>query len=507
MPRSTGLASSLLILVADDIPATRLQLTDMLKGLGHEVLAVDSGQAALKAVDQSSPDLVLLDLLMPGLDGFEVASRLRESVTERWLPVIVMSSLEGEEHLIYAHSNGADDYLVRPVSPNMLQAKLHHYARVLGMQNRLAGLVHRQRVIHDNIMDAVITMDEFGVIQESNLAASKLLGRSQKPLAMQACEVVLGETLIDLLNIKETKLVRKDGDEFPAELVWSSWRERGRMQYTLVIHDLTERRRIERMKDEFLATVSHELRTPLTSVMGALGLIASGAAGTLPKSAVDLADVARRNGERLGRLIDDVLDLTKLEGNQMVLHLRETFLPDLLFESVNAIQAYADTTGVRLSLTVQETCPGVHIDGDRFLQVMANLLSNALKHSSQGDVVKVSLTWLDGRVTVSVKDTGPGVDPHFRSRMFEKFSQADGTDERPQGGTGLGLYVSRLFIERMGGFISCESSPGQGALFSVNFPVRPAQKAQDARVLSSVEPDAATHEQLTLNKSGQRRQI
>ena len=165
MPKSVVPAQRLYILVADDIPSSRTQLTDMLKGLGHQVIAVDSGEAALSAVEQSAPDLVLLDLLMPGLSGFEVARRMRESVTDRWVPVIVMSSLEGEEHLIYAHSSGADDHLVRPVSPAMLEAKLRHYARVLGMQNRLVGLARRQKVINDNIMDAVITFDETGVVR------------------------------------------------------------------------------------------------------------------------------------------------------------------------------------------------------------------------------------------------------------------------------------------------------------------------------------------------------
>lgn len=474
MPSSVQAANKLQILVADDISATRLKLCDMLKSLGHQVMAVQSGQEVLDAVPKAQPDLVLLDLLMPGLDGFEVVQRLRGVVTDRWLPVIVMSSLEGEEHLIYALSQGADDYLVRPLSSSMLNAKLRHYGQVLGMQNRLAALARRQTVIHDNIMDAVITMDEFGVIQESNVAASKLLGRGQTPLSGQSCETVLGESLIDLLRMTETKLLRGDGRPFPAELVWSSWRELGRMHYTLVIHDLTERRRIERMKDEFLATVSHELRTPLTSVMGALGLLASGASGDLPATALELADVARRNGERLGKLIDDVLDLTKLEGNQMVLHMRETALSELLVEAVRTNQAYADPTGVRLQLFMQASCPSVVLDADRFLQVMANLLSNAVKHSKQGDKVKVHLRWSPEQVDILVKDSGPGVDPEFRSRMFEKFSQADGTDQRPQGGTGLGLYVSRLFVERMGGSISCDSVPGKGATFRLIFPLGPS---------------------------------
>ena len=471
MPQSVVPSQRLHILVADDIPSSRTQLTEMLKSLGHQVMAVDSGEAALRAVSQASPDLVLLDLLMPGMTGFDVAQTLRDTVTERWLPVIVMSSLEGEQHLIYAHSSGADDYLVRPVSPSMLDAKLRHYARVLGMQNRLAGLARRQKVINDNILDAVVTLDELGVIRECNQAASRLLAGANGQLPGQVAEVVFGDALVSLLHVTTTTLVSGDGREFPAELVWSSWREQGRMQYTLVIHDLTERRRIERMKDEFLATVSHELRTPLTSILGALGLISSGLAGTLPKQVTEMAAIAKRNGERLGKLIDDVLDLTKLEGGQMVFNPRACDLGDLLMEAVNGIKPYADTEGVNLILGAMENCPPVRIDPDRCLQVLANLLSNALKHSNRGDAIRVQLTFDDHLAVIKIKDKGPGVDPDFRQRMFEKFSQADATDQRPQGGSGLGLYVSRLFVERMGGRIFCESRPGAGATFGVEFPL------------------------------------
>lgn len=481
MPKSVFPAQRLHILVADDIPSSRKQMTDMLQSLGHQVVAVDSGEAALRAVVESSPDLVLLDLLMPGLSGFEVAQKMREMVTDHWVPVIVMSSLEGEQHLIYAHSSGADDYLVRPVSPGMLEAKLRHYARVLGMQNRLVGLARRQKVINDNIMDAVVTFDEKGVIRECNQAAFRLLAGPSRPLTGQPAEQALGASMVDLMHNNVTTLTRGNGQEFPAELVWSSWREKGRMQYTLVIHDLTERQRIDRMKDEFLATVSHELRTPLTSVLGALGLISSGMAGTLPQAVVEMAAIAKRNGERLGKLIDDVLDLTKLEGGQMVLYVRSSNPYALLMDAVDGIKAAADVDDVKLSVSGTRPCPPIKVDPDRFLQVMANLLSNALKHSEAGDTIWVRLSCVDQLVKISVRDEGPGVDPDFRKRMFEKFSQADATDQRSQGGSGLGLYVSRLFVERMGGRIFCDSRLGSGATFTVEFPVADDEVGQTTR--------------------------
>ena len=464
-------AHVLQILVADDIEASRLQLCEMVRKSGHAAHGVGSGTAAVAQVLQQTPDLVLLDLLMPDMDGFEVTQKLRALVTDRWLPVIVTSSLEGEEHFIHALQRGADDYLVRPINPVLLDAKLRHYARVLGLQSRLAMLAQRQRDIHDNILDAVITMDGNGTIEESNLAAMRIFGNGSSRLDGQHCETVLRTPLSDLLGLREMSITRSDGTRFPAELALSQWSEAQRVRYTMVIRDLTEQRHIDRMKDEFLATVSHELRTPLTSVLGALGLLASGAAGALPKAAIPLAEVAKRNGERLSRLIDDILDITKLEGNQMVLHLRPTGLDSLLQEAMTANMGYAQRSGVKLDIEVKPDSPPVRIDADRFLQVMANLLSNAIKHSTASDTVSVSLAWTPTQVRVRVRDRGPGIDPQFRSRMFEKFSQADTSDRRAQGGTGLGLYITRMLVDRMGGRIDVDSAPDQGATFFVEFPV------------------------------------
>ncbi|MFZ4478373.1 MAG: ATP-binding protein [Rhodoferax sp.] len=470
MPSPMTVTPVLRILVADDIGASRQHLCALVQELGHQAHGVASGAAALQQVLESSPDVVLLDLLMPGMDGFEVTQRIRELVTDRWLPVIVTSSLEGEEHFIHALSRGADDYLLRPISPGLLQAKLRHYERVLGLQSRLAALAQRQRDIHDNILDAVITFAADGLIDDSNLAAARMFGRNQVRLSGQQAASALGAPLPDLLSQRELSLRRSDGSLFAAELALSEWDEQGSVRYTLVVRDLTERRHIDRMKDEFLATVSHELRTPLTSVIGALSLLASGAAGELPRAAMPLAEVAKRNGERLSRLIDDILDLTKLEGNQMVLQLRAMSLDPLLREAITANQAYAERAGVVLIEDIADASPMVRVDGERFLQVMANLLSNAVKHSAGGDRVTVRLDWSDSQVRVSVRDRGPGVDPQFRSRMFEKFSQADGSDRRAVGGTGLGLYISRMLVERMGGDIGVDSTPGEGATFSVALP-------------------------------------
>lgn len=470
----------LCVLVADDIDESRLALVELVQRLGHDCLQAASGDEALACIKAHTPDIVLLDILMPVLDGFEVTRLVRQRVTDRWLPVIVTSSLAwGEEHFVRALSMGADDYLVRPVSPAMLEAKLRQYQRVLALQSNLAMLAQRQRAIHEHIADAIITVDQAQQIIEANLAAKKLFGVADlTELAGQTLGDVLGVDLGHLMVHGELAFAQKDGLARPLGVSASQWSIGTQAYCTIALHDLTEWRRIERMKDEFLATVSHELRTPLTSVLGALGLMAAGAAGMLPVAAQELTQVARRNGDRLGRLIDDVLDLTKLEGNQMVLNMRPASLEAIVAEAVTTNAAYAQRGDVTLALVQSATRPQAMVDADRLLQVMANLLSNAIKHSRPGQQVKVALYGDPQGWRIDVADQGPGIDPAFRARLFEKFAQADASDRRVQGGTGLGLYISRLLVERMGGYIFAASDAGQGSTFSVVLPVHSEHHAK-----------------------------
>lgn len=471
MNQSPAHAEPLTVMVVDDMSGSRRQLAKLVQSLGHIALESGSGSEALAQIERHTPDVALLDLLMPTMNGFELAAAIRKQVVGRWLPVIIVSSLEGDEFLEQALSMGAADYVVRPVKTGILRAKLRQYQRVLSMQSRLAMMAQRHKAIHDNLTDAIITTDSSGRIKEVNQAARVLFGLQETHLRRRVfIQELTGHALQPLLAMSSVDLAVASGAVHPYGVSCTSWRIGVQEFFTIALHDLSVARHVERMKDEFLATVSHELRTPLTSIIGALGLLAAGAGGTLPPAAMELVTVAKRNGDRLSQLIDDMLDLTKLEANRMAITLRPTDLHAVLREAVQANASYAQRSAIRLVLEEAPQACRVQVDPQRLIQVMANLLSNAIKHSPKGGTVWVRVQSLVQQVQVDVVDQGPGIDADFRARLFEKFSQADGSDRRAVGGTGLGLYISRMLMERMGGSIGAESPATGGSLFRLTLP-------------------------------------
>lgn len=468
------------ILVVSDSADSLATIHTLVLASGHKASTAQSSGEALAHVRDHEPHLVLLDLQSQNFDGFELTRRLRLLHEDRLLQVIMISPPHGDEYVIRALQSGADDCLARPVNPALLDAKLRQLTGVQMQQNRLA---QRQLDILNNIGDAVITLDTNGHIEDMNSMAHSLFDSQSNvadalPWRGGDCLSLLGLPLSEFLSQRECRVLCADGSWLAVDVNYKEWRENGRVRYTLVLRDLTERRAIELMQNEFLATVSHELRTPLTSVLGSLGLLAGGAAGILPPAAMQLATVAQRNGKRLSRLVDDILDLTKLRSDQFVLQRHKQSVGPLLQEALAASQAYASSLSVALNADGIDAhgSTELQLDADRFLQVMANLLSNAIKHSPAGEVVQLSLVVTPSALRISVIDRGPGIDAAFRSQLFKLFSKAEGGSHGGQSNSGLGLYISRLLVERMGGEIAADPAaarPNGGASFSVMFPLEP----------------------------------
>lgn len=250
---------------------------------------------------------------------------------------------------------------------------------------------------------------------------------------------------------------------------------RSLVQQALLRHDLVLARDAaeagEKAKAEFVSVVTHELRTPMTSVRGALGLLHGGTVGALTDEGRRLIEIGLRNSERLGFLIDDILDAEGLESGQLEMRVSTQPLGPLVQQAIDANRHFAAQFGVDINLCDAVDQIQVNVDERRFVQVLTNLLSNGAKFSPKGGCVDVEVAPRGETVRVSVTDQGAGVPKEFQDRLFEKFAQADTSDSRLTGGTGLGLNISRSIIERLGGTIGFESGAGRGTTFYVDLPI------------------------------------
>lgn len=266
------------------------------------------------------------------------------------------------------------------------------------------------------------------------------------------------------------EVILRDGRTFDRYTAPIAKRSGGHLGRVWSFRDITSFKEVARLKDEFISSVSHELRTPLTSIRGALDLIVGGVAGPLPTEAAELADVARNNCGRLVRLINDILDIAKIEAGRMEFRLEPREIEPLLEQSIEAIRPYAHQLGVAFRVESSASGARAQVDADRLLQVLENLLSNAARFSPAGETVQVDLARRSGQLRVSVTDRGPGIPAEFRPYVFERFTQAAGAGERRARGTGLGLSIARAIVERLHGSIGFDSTPGQGATFHFELP-------------------------------------
>lgn len=294
--------------------------------------------------------------------------------------------------------------------------------------------------------------------------------------------------------------LRKDGTEVPIEIGLNPLRTPDGEFVLSSVVDITERHEIEQMRRGFISTVSHELRTPLTSISGALGLLLSGATGTLPEKAAAMVTIAYQNSERLARIINDILDIGKIDAGALDLRMVNVPLMELVSQSLDANAGYAEKHQIRF--VVDSARAGGHVlaDTDRLMQVLGNLLSNAAKFSQPGADVLIRVRGDGASMRVEVEDFGQGIPEKFRGRVFEQFAQADHSTSRRFEGTGLGLNIAKKLLEAMGGTIGFSTVTGRGTIFYFELPcieeasatlpgAQPSQSGSD-RALTAVADSA-----------------
>lgn len=347
----------------------------------------------------------------------------------------------------------------------------------------------RVQTIIETAQDPFIGMDFEGRITDWNPQAEKLFGWSREEvLGRPLTSTLLPERYVAksdaaLARFRETGaapfinqrlervVIDRHGREIHVEVKLGLVNTEHLQLFSGFVHDITDRKESERLKSEFISTVSHELRTPLTAIYGSLSLLESGMAGELPADAAKMVTMSTRSCERLVRLINDVLDVEKLDARLLSYDMKLRPLAGMLEQATNDIGPYAAPMGIRVSLVTPLPEVSVRADSDRIVQVLMNLLSNAVKFSPQGGTVEVAAKVINGTVRVSVVDHGEGVPPQFHTRIFDRFAQADGSDRRRSGGTGLGLNICRSIVQAHGGTISFSSEPGVRTEFYFELPL------------------------------------
>jgi PAS domain S-box-containing protein len=341
----------------------------------------------------------------------------------------------------------------------------------------------RMAAVMEAVAEGIVTFDAAGRVLSANPAAERAFGLGMRQLSGTRVEeriAVFGwNDIAPALGLEgaepsllgQRRLVegrRADGSVFPLELVITGTVVDGEPLFIAIGQDVTERKEVERLKDEFISVVGHELRTPLTSIRGSLGLLEGGLAGELPGEAAEMVSIARSNTDRLVRLVTDILDIERIEAGRADLELRPVPACDLLEAARNVVQAVADDAGVALDCA--DDGDTVLADPDRIVQALTNLIGTAIKFSPGGAVVRASARREGAAVRFTVTDRGRGIPPEQLEAIFERFRQVDASDRREKGGTGLGLAIARAIVDEHGGRIWAESEPGAGTGFHFTLP-------------------------------------
>jgi PAS domain S-box-containing protein len=340
--------------------------------------------------------------------------------------------------------------------------------------------------VFQNIIQGIMVTDAAGIIVSVNPAFTEItgyteedaIGRTPRLLLSAHQDASYAEAIWK--NVKrdgswhgELLECRKSGEEYPSWLSITSVKNLDGTiaNYVTMLTDITERKLIDNMKNEFVSTVSHELRTPLTSIIGVLSLLAGGVLGEMHGQASRMIDIAHKNSRRLLSLINDLLDMDKILAGKMVLDLQVQPLMPLVTQTLETISSYGEQYKVSFTL-ISAVDVQVRVDSNRLIQVLNNFLSNAAKFSLPGGNVEIAVTRVNAAVRIEVIDHGIGVPQKFKEHIFKKFSQADSSSTRQKGGSGLGLAISKELIERMHGHVGFVSEEGKGASFYMELPLQ-----------------------------------
>ena len=415
------------ILIVDDERHQRVLLEVMLVREGYRLQTAASGEEALAMVALEPPDLILLDVMMPGMDGYQVAAQLKGNVATKHIPLIMVTVLDDRHGRMLGLGAGAEDFLSKPVDRAELCVRVRNLLRLKAYGDYY---------------------DQYSQLLEAEVVArtTDLIART-KTLEQQAAErLVLTERL------------------------------------ALVTADQL------RFKDQFLSHVSHELRSPLTAIKQFTSILIGGLAGELNKQQHEYQQIVQRNIGQLQSMIDDLLEVTRLESGKLTVEPESVSVANVVTDTFNTLQGAARAKGVTLSFDLAADLPPAHADPTRLRQILIILLDNAIKFNSDGGAAKIKARLLadDPRFLLfEVSDTGCGISPAIAERIFERLYQVSERIQTSRKGLGLGLYICKELVTRQGGTIWVKNGPEQGTTLAFTLPAS-LDEAINPEVISEV---------------------
>jgi len=411
-----------------------------------------------------------------------------DSYVQNYLNSGISKVLGNSREVAGQRKDGSTFAMELTVSEMAIKGEVMFTGIVRDISERKAATEELNRFKHtlDNTLDMIFMFDEetmrfnylnAGAIQSMGYSQDELLGMHPYDIKPDFTKEVFLHFIAPLISGEqqvlhfETVHRKKSGEDFPVEIFLQLIPgESSSGRFIAIVRDITERKKVDKMKSEFISTVSHELRTPLTSIRGAVGLVLGNSSDQLSEKNKQMLEMAKRNSERLTLLINDILDLEKIQSGQLKFDFQNIDLIDLARQSLDDNEGYARNHDVSLELSSSLKNANVFADPHRILQVFANLISNAVKYSPKKDKVLLTISEQTENFRVSVKDFGEGIPHEFRTQIFQRFAQADSSSTREKSGTGLGLSISKLIIEQHGGAIDYESEIGEGTMFYFDLP-------------------------------------
>ena len=405
--------------------------------------------------DQLAPLPVLLNVLKGTfeqqscyrwviLPAEQRASFEQELIHARQQMQLLIKETEANKYMLQTVLDGAQDVAILAISKHGDICFANSGAEILFAQS-VSDLVNKS-VLNFFIQDLY-----------SDLSIHTLLGTDSDSVP----DALLPATF-------ETQLLRDTGEYIDVQLQIRQLNPSlvlGNMQFILLISDISKRKNYEKLQNDFIATISHELRTPLTSILGSLHLVNSGKLGDIPEKAKKLIDITVNSANRLKSLVNEVLDFSKLKTNKLSVSMQSVMLQPLLEDAIAENQLYLPDKRISLELSIPAQPIKILVDQRRFMQVISNLLANAIKFSAPNTIVRVNAKPEDKFIVISIEDQGPGIKTEFLPYLFTQFSQQDGATNRAFEGSGLGLAISKGLVESMGGHIGYQASKTGGAVF------------------------------------------